>query len=144
DVEIVSPASFSHLGIAYGHGIVENLRARPWLLPLVPLFLFRLRRAALASDCDLVHAHWLASGLVAATLDKPFVVQVWGTDVALARRAPWLARWILQRARLTLAASPFLAEQACLLGAREVRPAPPAVRSPDGLPDPPGPPVGLT
>ena len=32
-----------------------------------------------------MHAHWLAAGAVAATLGRPFVVQVWGTDVELAR-----------------------------------------------------------
>jgi len=37
EVEVVSPASFRHFGLAYGHGIVGNLRARPWRL---------LRRAA--------------------------------------------------------------------------------------------------
>ena len=29
DVEVVSPASFRHYGIAYGHGIAGNLRRRP-------------------------------------------------------------------------------------------------------------------
>ena len=28
DVEVVSPASFRHFGLAYGHGIVGNLRRR--------------------------------------------------------------------------------------------------------------------
>jgi glycogen(starch) synthase len=54
-------------------------------------------------------------------LGRPFVVQLWGTDVELARRAPWLARRILSRARLTLCASNALADAARELGAREVR-----------------------
>jgi hypothetical protein len=29
EVEVVSPASFRHFGLAYGHGIVGNIRARP-------------------------------------------------------------------------------------------------------------------
>jgi hypothetical protein len=111
-VDVVSPASFRHFGLAYGHGIVGNVRARPWRVLLIPLLLWSLRRAAARLECDLVHAHWLAAGAVAATLRKPFVVQVWGTDVELARRAPWLARWILRRAQLVIAASPFLAEEA--------------------------------
>jgi len=90
EVEVVHPTR--HYGIAYGHGIVGNLRARPWLVPLVPAFLWNLRRAV-PRDADLVHAHWLAAGAVAATLRTPFVVQVWGTDLELARRVPWLARW---------------------------------------------------
>ena len=39
DVDVVSPADVRHFGIAYGDGIVQNLRARPWLVLLLPLFL---------------------------------------------------------------------------------------------------------
>jgi glycosyltransferase involved in cell wall biosynthesis len=139
DVEVVSPASFAHFGIAYGHGIVGNLRARPWLALLVPAFLWNMRRAV-PRDAELVHAHWLAAGAVAATLRKPFVVQVWGTDLELARRVPWLARWILRRATLVVAASTFLAEQARGLGAREVRVIPSGVALPDAVRAPEEPP----
>jgi glycosyltransferase involved in cell wall biosynthesis len=133
EVDVVSPASFRHFGLAYGHGVVGNIRARPWRLLLVPLFLWSFRRAAASRECDLVHAHWLAAGAVAATLRKPFVVQVWGTDVELARRVPWLVRWILRRARLVIAASPFLAGEARALGAREVRVVPSGVAIPDSV-----------
>ena len=30
DVRVVSPANFRHYGIAYGDGIVNNLRRAPW------------------------------------------------------------------------------------------------------------------
>src|SRR5204863_9692898 len=30
DVDVVSPASFRHYGIAYGSGVVGNLRRQPW------------------------------------------------------------------------------------------------------------------
>jgi glycosyltransferase involved in cell wall biosynthesis len=102
EVEVVTPSSFRHFGIAGGHGILGNLRARPWLVALVPLFLWNFRRAAARHDADLVHAHWLVSGVVAATLRKPYVVQPWGTDVALLGRLPW-------RFPRVIAASPFLA-----------------------------------
>lgn len=140
EVEVVSPASFRHFGLAYGHGIVGNLRARPWLVLLVPSFLWNFRRVAVRHrDVDVVHAHWIVSGLVAATLQRPYVVQVWGTDVELARRAPWLARSILRRARLVFGASPFLADEARALGARAVRVVPTAVGPPPmtGEPDDP-------
>ncbi|HEY3541227.1 MAG TPA: glycosyltransferase family 4 protein [Gaiellaceae bacterium] len=104
EVEVVSPASFRHYGIAGGHGIVGNLRARPWLTLLVPLFLWNFRRAARRHPADLVHAHWLVSGLVAATLGRPYVVQPWGTDVALLGRLPW-------RFPRIVAASRFLADE---------------------------------
>ncbi len=123
EVEVVSPLGFRHYGIAYGSGVVGNLRRRPARALLLPLMLNELRRAArLASrDADLVHAHWLPLGGIAMRLGRPFVVQLWGTDVELARRAPWLARRILSRARLTLCASNALADAARELGAGEVR-----------------------
>jgi colanic acid/amylovoran biosynthesis glycosyltransferase len=139
EVEVVSPASFRHFGLAYGHGIVGNIRARPWLALLVPVFLWNFRRAA-RRDCDLVHAHWLGAGAVAATLRRPYVVQVWGTDVELARRVPWLARSVLRRARLVLAASHALAEEARALGALDVQVVPSGVALPDAVGEPDDPP----
>ena len=123
EVEVVSPLGFRHYGIAYGSGVVGNLRRRPARALLVPLMLRELGRAArrASRDADLVHAHWLPLGGIAMRLGRPFVVQLWGTDVELARRAPWLARRILSRARLTLCASNALADAARELGAREVR-----------------------
>ena len=88
DVEVVSPASFPHFGVAYGGGIAQNLRAAPWKLLLVPAFLAAYARAARAAsrDADLVHAHWIPSAIAARATGKPYVLQVWGTDVELARR----------------------------------------------------------
>ena len=142
EVDVVSPAAFRHFGIAYGAGIPENLRARPWLVALLPLFLLRFRRAAAraARRADLVHAHWLGAGAVAATLRKPYVIQVWGTDLVLARRIPWLARPILRRARFVIAASRSLADEARALGARDVRVIPAGVDVPDQVGPPERPP----
>ena len=139
DVEVVSPATFRHFGIAYGHGIAGNLRRRPWLVLLLPAFLlsFALAARRAARDADLVHAHWLPSALIALATRKPYLVQLWGTDVELARRARWLARPLLRRALLAVVASEFLAEAARELGAREVRLVPQIMRLPDGV----GPPV---
>ena len=123
EIEVVSPLAFRHYGIAYGSGVVGNLRRRPARALLLPLMLRELRRSArrASRDADLVHAHWLPLGGIALRLGRPFVVQLWGTDVELARRAPWLARRILRRARLTLCASNALADAARELGANEVR-----------------------
>jgi glycosyltransferase involved in cell wall biosynthesis len=132
DVEVVSPASFRYFGLAYGHGIVGNLRRRPWRALMLPLFLASYARAARRAvrDADLVHAHWLPSALAALATRKPFVVQLWGTDVELARRIPWLARRLLSRARLVLVASDALAGDASWLGARDVRVVPSGVHVP--------------
>ena len=123
EVDVVSPASFRHFGIAYGSGVVGNLRRQPWKAALVPAMLGSFAQAArrAARDADLVHAHWLPSGAVALATGKPFVVQLWGTDVELARRMRGLARRVLSRARLTICASNALAEAARELGAGEVR-----------------------
>lgn len=58
-VEVVGPEQFRHYGIAYGHGVLGNLRRRPWLALFVPALLAGFVRAARRIDADLVHAHWL-------------------------------------------------------------------------------------
>ncbi|MDX6448470.1 MAG: glycogen synthase [Gaiellaceae bacterium] len=145
DVEVVSPSEFRHYGIAYGSGILGNLRREPWRAFLSPLMLASFRRAArrAAADADLIHAHWLPVGGVAMGLRKPYVLQVWGTDVELGRRLPALARPILRRARLVIAASTALAEQAAELGAREVRVIPSGVDVPRDVAEPADPPEVL-
>ena len=132
EVEVVSPASFRHYGIAYGSGVAGNLRRRPYLALALPLMLGGFSRAArrVAVGADLVHAHWLPAGAVAMTTGKPFVVQVWGTDVELARRVPWFARRVLRRARIVIAPSTSLADDAQRLGARDVRTIPSGVDLP--------------
>ena len=145
DVDVVSPASFRHFGIAYGAGVMGNLRRSPWKGALVPAMLGSFARAArrTARDADLVHAHWLPAGAVALTTGKPFVVQLWGTDVELARRARLLARRVLSRARLVVCASTALAEAARELGAREVRVVPSGVELPEEVGEPSNPPEVL-
>jgi glycosyltransferase involved in cell wall biosynthesis len=132
DVGVVSPAGFPHFGLAYGAGIAGNLRRRPAKALLVPLFLAAYARAArrAARDADLVHAHWLPSGIAARATGRPYVLQLWGTDVELARSAPALARPVVRRARLVICASRALAEQARALGARDVRVIPSGVDLP--------------
>jgi glycosyltransferase involved in cell wall biosynthesis len=141
DVEVVSPATFKHFGIAYGGGIAQNLRGAPWKLALVPAFVAAYARAArvAARDADLVHAHWIPSAIAARATGKPYVLQVWGTDVELARRAPALVRPLIRGAGEVIAASSFLADEARALGASEVRVVPFGVDLPVdvGAPDDP-------
>jgi glycosyltransferase involved in cell wall biosynthesis len=129
DVDVVSPSDVHHFGIAYGGGIAQNLRAAPWKLALVPGFLasFALAARRAAADADLVHAHWIPSALAARATGKPYVLQVWGTDVELARRAPTVVRPLLRNAQLVIGASQFLADAALELGARRVAVVPPPV-----------------
>jgi glycosyltransferase involved in cell wall biosynthesis len=132
-VEVVSPATFRHYGLAYGHGILGNIRRRPWLALGVPLFLLSYGRAArkAARGADVVHAHWLPSALPALETGKPFVVQLWGTDVELARHLRWIVRPLLRRAGVVLCPSNALAGAARTLGAREARVVPSGVSTPD-------------
>ena len=46
DVDVVSPATFPHYGIAYGSGIVGNLRRDPWRAAMLPAMFWNFRRAA--------------------------------------------------------------------------------------------------
>lgn len=128
-IEVVSPASFPHFGLAYGSGIVGNLRRQPWRAAAVPPFMAAFAAAARRAtrDADLVHAHWLPSGVAALATRKPFVVQLWGTDVELARRAPRLARAILSRAEAVVCPSTALAGDATRLGARQIEIVPSGV-----------------
>ena len=134
-VDVVSPASFRDFGLAYGDGIVGNLRRRPWKVLLLPVFLASYARAArrVSRDADLVHAHWLPSALPAVKTRKPFVLQLWGTDVELGRRARWAARHLVRRARLVVCPSQALVEDAQALGAREVRVVPSGVEIPEAV-----------
>jgi glycosyltransferase involved in cell wall biosynthesis len=129
-VEVVGPQQYRHYGIAYGHGVLGNLRRRPWLALLVPALLVGFVRAARRVDADLLHAHWLPAGWVAQRSGRPYVVHLHGTDVELARHLPWLARRVLRGARLVIAVSNDLAERARALGAVNVRVIPNGVEMP--------------
>jgi glycosyltransferase involved in cell wall biosynthesis len=145
EIEVVHPLTFRHYGIAYGHGVVGNLRRRPLRAVFLPAMVASFRRAAAraARDADVVHAHWLPAGAIALSLRKPYVVQVWGTDVELARRAPWLARPILRRARRVVAASTWLADAAQELGAERIDVIPSGVDLPEAVAAPAEPPEVL-
>jgi len=137
EVEVVSPASFRHFGLAYGAGVAGNLRRRPWLALALPLFLAAFARAARrgARDADVVHAHWLPAGAVALAARRPVVLTVHGTDVELARRARPLARAVVRRMSVVLAVSNALADEVRPLGARDVRVVPNGVELPQSVGD---------
>src|SRR5207248_1372429 len=142
EVEVVAPTGFRHFGLAYGDGMLANLRAAPWRVLALPLFVGAFWRTARgpARRADVVHAHWLLAGLVALLLRKPTVVQVWGTDVALARRARRLARPLVRHARVVVAASEPLGAAARTLGARDVRVIPSGIDLPEDIASPADPP----
>jgi glycosyltransferase involved in cell wall biosynthesis len=137
EVEVVSPSSFRHFGIANGEGVAGNLRRRPWLALAAPLVFVSFARAArrAARDADVVHAHWLPTVAVALTTRRPVLVTVHGTDLELARSARPLARALVRPVRLVLAVSTALADEVHALGARDVRVVPNGVEVPPGAGD---------
>jgi hypothetical protein len=52
DVEVVSPASFRDFGLAYGSGIVGNLRHAPWKAALLPAFMAAYARPGGPTRCS--------------------------------------------------------------------------------------------
>lgn len=142
EVRVVSPTEFRHFGIAYGDGIAANVRASPARAALLPAFLASYSRAArrVASGADLVHAHWLPSGFAAAATGRPYVLQAWGTDVELARRAPALFRPVVRRAKLVICPSLAVADAVGRLGARDIRVIPSGIELPDHVAEPAEPP----
>lgn len=119
DVDVVKPGVYRDFGFACdGRGIMSNVRRRPWLAPLLFLSMVRALRAA-SKDADLVHAHWLPGGLVAAFCGKPFVVTLHGSisggfldDFHLCERHPRLVRAVLCRASAVICVSEALTESA--------------------------------
>lgn len=141
-VDVVSPATFGGFGIAYGDGIAANIRARPLRAAFVPPFLASFAWAARRSarGADVVHAHWLPSGLAALATGRPYVLQAWGTDVELAQRVPWLFRPVVSRARIVMCPSLAVADALSRLGARDVRVIAPGITMPGNVPEPAEPP----
>jgi glycosyltransferase involved in cell wall biosynthesis len=127
EASVLAPGGYRDFGLAYGDGIVRNVRRKPWLAPALVASMVRAVRRA-ARNADLVHAHWLAGGAVAALARVPFVVTLHGSgtagrfaDLELTLRHPRLVRWILRRALVVVCVSEALAEAARRCGARDVR-----------------------
>src|SRR5213080_4200888 len=122
DVSVLAPGGYRDFGLAYGRGLVGNLR----------------RRAA--GRRDLVHAHWLAAGAICVLARRRFVLTLHGSgtagrfaDLELARRHPRLVGWIVRRAEVVIGVSEALADAARRCGAREVRTIPNGVAVPPAV-----------
>lgn len=104
--------------LAYGSGIPANLRRQPVRsLALAPGFLLGFARAIrrVGRDCDLLHANWAVSGLVAraALRGKPLVLTVRGSDVNRFPEAGFMGRLVtraMRQADRVVAVSQPLAE----------------------------------
>jgi len=93
--------------IAYGRGILNNLDQRPRYRALIPIFAlaFLMKSIKVGKQSDLIHAHWVFSGLIGLLgrriHKKPVVLTVRGSDInvqyAGARTSRPAFRWVLQR-----------------------------------------------
>jgi glycosyltransferase involved in cell wall biosynthesis len=142
EVEVLAPGTgYADFGLASEGAVAENLRRRPWALPLLLLSMaWAVRRAA--RDADLVHAHWLLTAAVARFSGRPFVVTLHGSgsagrfsDVDLARRWPRLVRLLLGPAAAVICVSETVAEAVRAAGV-EVSVIPNGVRVPEGVGSP--------
>jgi colanic acid/amylovoran biosynthesis glycosyltransferase len=136
DVSVLAPGGYRDFGLAYGRGLVGNLRRRPWLAPLLVVSMIRAVRRA-AGRRDLVHAHWLAAGAICVLARRRFVLTLHGSgtagrfaDLELARRHPRLFGFVVRRAEVVIGVSDALAEAARRCGARDVRTIPNGVDMP--------------
>ena len=120
EVDVLAPpGGYRDFGLAGPRGVMPELRRRPWGAPLLlGSMAGAVRRAA--RRADLVHAHWLPTAAAALAARVPYVVTLHGSDVVLARRAPFLARVVLRRARRVIAVSRALADEARALGVDDV------------------------
>ena len=124
--------------LAYGSGILANLKVAPARWLLVPFFLcglvLALRRELRRFDPDIVHAHWWLPAGFAACLAiastkgrRKLLVTCHGTDYfVLGKRFPRLWRWVFDRSDAVAVVSPAMREDAIgqSLAAEKLRVAP--------------------
>ncbi len=111
--------------LAYGSGILPNLRAYPWRWVQAPFFvvamLLSLSRLVLLQRPDIVHAHWaIPQGFVALlaklVLRIPLITTVHGTD-AFAFRSGLIARlreWVIKNSDAWTANSHATSAATCM------------------------------
>lgn len=106
--------------IAYGAGVMDNLRSRPAARRQLPGFLAAMAAGVFRrlGDHDLVHAHWAPPGAVASAANllhrRPTVLTLHRLSVPCSR----LERFALRRADRVLFNSRFTLEQAERQGCR--------------------------
>jgi glycosyltransferase involved in cell wall biosynthesis len=118
--------------LAYGSGIMPNLKRSPWLWLQIPFFLLAMFTALLrllaTERFDLIHAHWiLPQGLLAllsASLFRvPWIITAHGTDAfALRSRvASYLKRLVIRRSS-SWTTNTFITADAILRNSRLIEP----------------------
>jgi glycosyltransferase involved in cell wall biosynthesis len=114
--------------LAYGSGMLPNLKRAPWLWFQVPFFLmamaYSLLRLLATQRFDVIHAHWILPqglvGLAAARLFRvPLIVSVHGTDAfALRRRFARILKYMVVRCSTAWTANTASTAAAVVQGSR--------------------------
>ncbi len=101
--------------LAYGNGgILENIYHSPWLVCIIPFFIISMiiKTINIASDCDIIHANWLATGLLAIPAQrinkKPLLITLRGSDFR--KGASRLLAYVAKRASAITAVNQKWAE----------------------------------
>ena len=116
------PASLQRL--AYGHGIVSNLQKSITAWLCLPFFLICFAAAArkAAGTCDVIHANWIFSGLVALLArkkGKKVILTVRGSDINVLNKSKILGavnRMVLKKADKIVTVSDALKTKILALG----------------------------
>lgn len=103
--------------LTYEGGMLATLTKNSWSILLIPFFMFSffLKGLEVGKSCDLIHAHWTISGLIALLVGKwykkPIVLTVHGSDINVLNKKYFLKlvnRFILSRMDAVIAVSPTL------------------------------------
>ncbi len=82
---------FTQGSLAFGSGIMPNIRRHPWLCLQIPAFLtaMALKAISLRNSFDLIHANWISAGVVAwvchLLTGKRYAITLRGEDVKLVK-----------------------------------------------------------
>lgn len=126
-------------------GIIPSIKENPFRAAQVPGFVAAMARAtrAAATDCDVIHAHWLFPSGTAAVragrrLGKPVLVTSHGGDAELARKYKLFARlagWTVRGATGVTAVSDAIATELNEIsgGTTHISVVPLGVSEPEGL-----------
>lgn len=110
--------------VSYGGGIVDNLKKSGLAKFQFPFFLlsFLLKTLKIAKKCDVIHAHWIFTGLIAIIAKK-----IYGKKVILTLRNPQLkdypkffAKFVTRNVDAIISPHDELAEKARNLSGKEV------------------------
>jgi glycosyltransferase involved in cell wall biosynthesis len=109
--------------LCYGAGIPANLRRSRWVTVQIPLLVFSAFFKTLTScgQCDVLHAFWSLSGLVAVIaghlLRKPVVLTAFGVEVLVRNRLNrLLTGWVIRHSNAVIAISHFTRQRLLEIG----------------------------